>query len=97
MAKKESKLIAKIADIVAQVKTYREFPVSWDWFHAHEYDQEPTDTSQLVACERFIKNYKTGRFFYRYIKGKNLDILSSFVDNEKHNPIGFIEAIREHR
>ena len=84
-----------MADIVAQVETYREFPNPCDWFHALEYDQESEDTSQLITRQRFMKNYKRGQFFARYIKGKTLDVLSSFVYGNNHGIKGFFEAIRE--
>ena len=80
--KVNSKFYLWAADLVAQIETYYQHPDSWGWFVALEYDIEPETTSQLKACEAFVKNYKKGRYFARYIKGQKLTDLANFFCEE---------------
>lgn len=95
--KKENKVFKLIADIVAQVETYREYPNPDDWFHALEYDQVSGEVNQKIAHKRFMRNYRKGKFFARYIKGRLLDVLSSFVYGNNHSIKGFIQTIKDNR
>ena len=78
-----------MAELVAMVETYNEFPNPLEWFEKLEYKEKDR--------KRFNRKYNTGKFFSRIIKGKTLVILQDFIYYKENNWKGFIQAIKDNR